>query len=200
MRGEAMRCICERLRARGVDLDQFHALEFYAREGDWQTAAYAPLVKSIEAWEIDPSFEERLRKNLPMATIRVGNSYEMALESINEKKFSWLTFDNPQGIFGSSGQYCEHFEALTLVPWLLAAEGFVIFNVNWKPFNYEQYPEWRRRRNEYYRRTDTGELSLNELVNHYKAYFNALGFKVQEIFSQPRNSEYLAYVVVRLRR
>jgi len=52
------------------------ALEIFAREGDWQTQAYADKVKSLEAWEINPAFESALRKNLPGAKILITDSIE----------------------------------------------------------------------------------------------------------------------------
>ena len=73
-----MRAICEELNRRGYDLSRYDALEFFAREGDWQTLSYADRVRSVEAWEIDPAYEEGLRRNLPQAVIRIGNSFELA--------------------------------------------------------------------------------------------------------------------------
>lgn len=43
------------------------ALEVFAREGDWVTYKYAPYVKSVEAWEINPSYLPKLQTNIPKA-------------------------------------------------------------------------------------------------------------------------------------
>ena len=63
-----MREVVEQLEANfGFPLSEADALELFAREGDWQTVSYAPHVKTLEAWEINPQFREALKRNLPHA-------------------------------------------------------------------------------------------------------------------------------------
>lgn len=196
MRGQAMKSLCAHLIKMNEPINEYHALEFFARAGDWQTCVYAPYVKKLSAWEIDPSFEADLRKNLPAAEIRIGDSYKMAYEKQYQGAFGLIVFDNPQNVFAG---YCEHFEALPLVSQLLAGRGVVVFNINHHPFNYEKSPEWQKRRKEYYGR-DASALDIAFLLNFYADKFNQMGLKVRFVLEEPRNVEYLSYLVYGLEK
>ncbi len=197
MRGEAMRSVCARLRSEGVRLDQFAALDSFAREGDWQTVIYAREVASLEAWEISPEFLPGLQRNLPGATIRIVDFY--AHGAATQDKFDFVVVDNPQATFGPDERYCEHFEALPVVLRLLKPGAFLIFNLNWAPFNFDAHPLWQQRRAAFYGVADTSLLSFEDfLLPFYRQYFARRGFKTLQCFSQPRNDEYLAYAVFRL--
>lgn len=197
MRGEAMVQICTRLKAEGVDMGKLSALEFFAREGDWQTVVYAREVGSIEVWEISPEFLPGLQRNLPEATKRIVDSYAYGAQT--KDRFDFVVLDNPQAVFGPEGRYCEHFEALPVALRLLSSDAFLIFNLNWAPFNFEANTEWQRRRAEFYDTVNTASLSLERfLLPFYQRYFEARGFNVIKSFFQPRNDEYLAYAVFQL--
>lgn len=197
MRGQAMAKICERLKTEGVEMQDFSALDLFAREGDWQTVVYAKKVKSLEAWEINPEFLPGLQRNLPGATLRIVDSYAYGAETSD--RFDFVVLDNPQGTFGPDGRYCEHFEALPVALRLLKPGAFLIFNLNWAPFNFAENSEWQRRRAAFYAQADTSALSLQGfLLPFYADYFAVRGFKVLQSFVQPRNDEYLAYAVFRL--
>lgn len=192
-----MRRICAKLKSDGVRMDRFDALDFFAREGDWQTIVYAGEVATLEAWEIDPAHEPGLRRNLPGATIRIVDSYEEAARCSN--RFDFVVLDNPQATFGPDGKYCEHFEALMAVLRLLRPGAFLIFNVNWAPYGFEQHPEWQRRRQAFYGLADTSNLSVEEfLLPFYSRLLESRGFRVTRRFAEPRNNDYLAYAVFQM--
>ena len=191
MRGEAMRSLCIRLEQMGEPLNDYRALEFFARAGDWQTAEYFLKVKDLCAWEIDPEFELDLTRNLPGADIRIADSYMLAKEKCYQGEFGFVVFDNPQNIFNG---HCEHFEALPLLSNLMAKSGVVIFNVNRCPFNYKQSPEWQKRREEYYGR-DAHELNAVFFIDFYTKKFSDMGLKVRFSFEEQRNKDYLSYMV-----
>ena len=197
MRGEAMGKICTRLKAEGVDMRKLSALDFFAREGDWQTVVYAREVGVMEAWEISPEFLPGLQRNLPGATVRIVDSYAYGPKTTD--RFDFVVLDNPQAIFGPEGRYCEHFEALPVVLRLLRPGAFLVFNLNWAPFNFEANKEWQRRRAEFYGTVDTSSLSLERfMLPYYTRYFEVKGFEIINCFVQPRNNDYLAYAVFRL--
>lgn len=198
MRGEAMRRICERLTLEGVDFSKLTGLDFFAREGDWQTVVYACRVGAIEAWEINPEFLPGLKKNLPDATIRIVDSYEYGRSC--KERFDFVVLDNPQAAFGENAEYCEHFEALPIALNLLRPNGFLIFNMNRAPFNFDAHPDWKKRRNDFYGVADTSSLSVDEfLLPFYRQLFESHGLDTISCFSEPRNQEYLAYAVFRLK-
>lgn len=198
MRGDAMARICERLAGEGVDFSRLTGLDFFAREGDWQTVVYASRLNTLEAWEIDPEYLPGLRRNLPDATIRIVNSYEYGLTCSH--RFDFVVLDNPQATFGPRNEYCEHFDALPVVLNLLRPNGFLIFNVNWAPFNFDAHPAWKKRRKDFYGVADTSNLSVDQfLLPFYREFFGRSGFDTVECFSEPRNQDYLAYAVFNLK-
>ncbi len=193
-----MKRVCTRLKSLGFDLSKLRGLEFFAREGDWQTISYAQEIAELDAWEIDPKFEQALHANLPQARIRIGNSFELAQKSEFVGVFDFIVYDNPQGIFGGSKMYCEHFEALEMTSLLARPESISIFNVNRQPFNYDSFPDWRHRRDEFYKHSNTSLLEEEFVLDFYRTYFQARGFDLREAFIEPRHEDYLIYYVAAL--
>lgn len=200
MRGEAMKRICCKLEDKGYNLSTINALEFFAREGDWQTIVYAGKVKTLCAWEIDPKFENMLKKNLPKAEIEIGDSFILARKPQNRRRFDMIVFDNPQALYGKKNQYCEHFEALEAVPYLLSEQGIVIFNINYKPFDFDDQKEWQRRRERFYGLQNTSILATDFLLRFYGCFFQGKKFNTKFSFIENRNDDYLAYLVFGLER
>lgn len=202
MRGEAMGKIVEFLQSDGEDLSTFDALEFFAREGDWQTIKYSGKVKSLSAWEIDPQFKSALEKNLPNAEIRIGDSYELAKEGNYREKFNFLVIDNPQYLFGLDKEYCEHFEALeSAFPMCDSSRDcFIVFNINSKPFDYDSLVDWQERRNNYYGINDASKLDIEKTQAFYISKFKDFGFEVEYCKVFHRNPEYLHYLLFKFRK
>lgn len=192
-----MKRLCERLGQMGESLSHYRALEFFARTGAWQTMAYIDKVKSLTAWEIDCGFEAELRRNLPQARVIIGDSFKLARQRQFFGAFEFIVIDNPQGIFEG---HCEHFEALHLVRRLLSPKGGVlVFNVNRRPYNYEQHPEWQKRRKKYYGR-DAAYLDSEFLLGFYTEKLLSMGLDMRFSFEEQRNKEYLSYLVFGLAR
>lgn len=196
MRGQAMKRICDKLIKNGFQLDKYIALEFFAREGNWQTKSFSKFVKALYAWEIDIKFKDQLILNHPNANITIGNSFNISRELKYKSLFDFIVIDNPQAVFDG---YCEHFEALNRVNFLLKNSGIVIFNVNKKPFNYSENSIWANRRDDFYGR-NASNLDTKFLIDFYTKLFKSLNFKVKEIFEEKRNYEYLSYIVVFLEK
>ena len=188
-----MRRLCARLAERGIELGSCRALEFFAREGNWQTVRYADKVARLDAWEINPKFEAALRRNLPQAAVRIGDSFALSQLPEFAGRFDFVVYDNPQVTFGDHNQYCEHFEALETLPRLMRERAVAIFNVNREPFDYELFPEWQKRRNRFYQRGDTANLEDGFLRAFYAAYFQGLGLTMLDAFIEPRHESYLSY-------
>jgi hypothetical protein len=193
MKSNAMKNIISKIKNE-INLYEVTALEFFAREGDWQTQDYAEFVKELHAWEIDPQFENNLRRNVPKAKVRIGDSYQMAKEKEFNSIFDMIILDNPQNVFG---QYCEHFEALPLIKDLFKSKDklTLIFNINKKPFNYESQAAWQLRRNEYYEVSDSSNFDLDFLDSFYRKKIESLGLKVIKTFNEARDANYLYYKV-----
>ena len=131
--------------------------------------------------------------------MRIVDSYAYGAQTTD--RFDFVVLDNPQATFGPEDRYCEHFEALPIALRLLRPGAFLIFNLNWAPFNFQAHPEWQRRRAEFYGKVDTCALSLEGfLMPFYRNYLKVRGFRVVQSFAEPRNCEYLAYAVFRLQQ
>lgn len=193
-----MKRICSKLLKRNINLGAMNALEFYAREGDWQTISYADKVASLHAWEINPECEPALRKNLPKAKIRIGDSYQLAKHMEFREKFDLVILDNPQVIYGDKQQYCEHFESIELVHHLLKDKGILIFNINTSPYNYDKQAEWQKRRKAFYGIDQTEKFDFDFLKNFYVEFFKKRNFDVGFIFFEPRHDGMIYYCVVEL--
>ena len=172
------------------NMSRLRALDFFAREGDWQTQSYADKILSLDAWEINPDYEPALRKNLPMANVTIGDSYALAKLPENQGRFDFIFIDNPGGgIFGDG--HCEHFDALELVPLLLDQDGYVVFNVNMKPFDYGKDPAWKAAREEYYGVDDASDLSWRVMLRKfYRRKFESLGLNAEWLICIPSADAY----------
>jgi len=188
MRSYAIKNICKKFKELNIDLSQKVALDFFAREGDWQTQYYSTEVLDLYAWEIDVAYESMLRKNLPNAKISIGDSFKLAAEKLNF--FDMVVLDNPMGCFGKNQEYCEHFEALPLaLEMLKKTGGLLIFNIKTKPFNYENKTRWQKRRNDFYLVNNASNLSKDFIFKFYKTFFNSLKYEVEFLSWQCRPQE-----------
>ena len=190
MREVSIKRICQRLtQEHGVNLEDKVALDFFAREGDWQTQYYAEKVEKVYAWEVNPSYEDKLKQNLPNnAVVTIGNSFDLAAQKKNF--FDIVVLDNPQGCFGKDDVYCEHFEALeTSFKLLKEAGGILIFNIKTEPFNYAEKLEWQNRRNNFYSLQDASLLTKEFVIDFYKKYFSDHGYTTKLIFLEKRPQE-----------
>lgn len=194
-----MRKTLKILKRRGVDISQMRALEVFAREGDWQTIVYAPRVKSMEAWEINPLFKAGLKKNLPEAKIKITDSVKEIRNKKYFGKYDFIVLDNPQGCYGPRAQYCEHFDVILPALKLFNGKGVLIFNVNKQPFNFDNFPNWQKRRAAFYKRKNTAKLSIVWLMNFYKKLFKKNGYSTKFCFNMSRgdykHNDYLHYLV-----
>ena len=165
-RDKGMKAICDYFH-QTEDMRPWNALEFFAREGDWQTLTYANRVAELSAWEIDSTFETNLRKNLPQAKIEIGNSFELAKKSQFFHSFDFVVLDNPQNTYGSDHEYCEHFEAIGAALPLMKDTARLVFNVNLCPYNLSQHPKWSLRRNTFYGLSSTEKLDAPWVQDFY---------------------------------
>jgi len=201
MREVAIKKILSELENRNIDLKNMIALDFFARQGDWQTMHYADKVLETHAWEINESYKKNLIKNLPNnSKVLIGDSFDLAKKE--SKKFDMIIIDNPQGCFGENYEHCEHFEAIDAGIRLLKYEGgILIFNVKTKPFNYDSNIRWQRRRNTFYLVEDASDLSEDFMFNFYKNYLSLGNFHTDFIFWEKRPQESGLYeMAVKIRR
>lgn len=198
-----MKKILEILKQKGIDISQMHALEPFAREGDWQTWVYADKVESLDAWEINPDCEMALRKNLPKARIKIIDSLKEFKKRKYFGKYDFIVIDNPMNCFGAHEQYCEHFDIIPEVCHLLNQKGILIFNINKEPYDYEKNPKLEARRKQFYHQEKTNKLSLKFLLKFYKELFCKYGYTTKFCFNISRGkyecNDFFHYLVFYLK-
>tara|TARA_B100000287_G_scaffold246842_2_gene232020 strand:- start:75 stop:719 length:645 start_codon:yes stop_codon:yes gene_type:complete len=168
------------------NVDKCNAIDIFARKGDWISHIIYPKVNSFEAWEIDPDYIESLQTNLPNAQVHCRDSIKFIKENTDYKKFDIVFIDNGLNCYGENREYCEHFDVLPHIDNISSDNCFVIINVVTKPFSYDDYPDWKTRRNEFYGVSDSSELSLAFLEVFYEDYFSELGYDVLETHTNCR--------------
>lgn len=174
--------LISKLEIRDVKFQSLNALEMFGRGGNWQTAIFEKKVKTLEVWEIDPKWKNELKKNLPKATIKMLDSINTVKNEKSLTKFDLILIDNPMNTYGPQlndsnvGKYCEHFDVIYHIGHIIDKEAIVIFNVNRKPFDYNKFPMWKKRRDKFYGNTDTSNMQINYLLKFYKNFFQKLGF------------------------
>ncbi len=194
-----------KLEERGIDFKKMHALEMFGRDGTWHTSIFAAKVESIEIWEVDKKWKKDLKKNFPKAIIKILDSIKTIHKNEIFSKFDLLLIDNPMNIFGDNTEndnelYCEHFNLITKIEKLAKNKILVIFNVNRCPFNYEEYPIWKKYRENFYGNVDTSNMDLDFLHKFYRNLFKKLGFTtifsidtVRVLYQEKDMTYYFAY-------
>jgi hypothetical protein len=189
---EATQKLISKLEKNGVDFDKLDSLDMFGRDGKWQTSMFANKIKSLEVWEIDRQWEKELKNTLQNAKIRILDSIENLEQLDKSLKFDLILIDNPMNLFGPINsetklpKYCEHFEVLKNIEKIMNNETIVIFNVNRKPFDYEKFPLWKKRRELFYQINSTDKMTIEFLSEFYKEYFKKRGFKTKFLETEIR--------------
>jgi hypothetical protein len=182
---------------KGFRLSTAKALEVFGRKGDWHTVYYAPMVSSLEVWEMDSNFYSDLCRNLPNATVKITDSFSEVRYTTS--KWDFIVIDNPQGVFGE-GQYCEHFELFPHLFRIVKPSSVIVININLEPYDLHKNPSWLQRRQRFYLRARSEKLLPEEAARHYYRLCAENGFRVDWHFFIPRNSfiSYLAFGISRI--
>ena len=183
----------KKLEEKNVKFSAMKAIELFSRDGTLHTKYYANKIASLDAWEIDTQWEIELRKNLPNATIIIGDSIDYILNSKNKTTYDLIVIDAPLNNFGetnnsiNTGAFCEHFDIIEHIGNLIDKKAIIIFNVNIKPFNYDKWPLLKKRRDEFYgENVDTSNLKIDFLLDFYTELFKNVGLKTDFHINNPR--------------
>jgi hypothetical protein len=195
-----------KLKYKKVKLRNLDALELFARMGTDHTLDYKNKVKSIEAWEIEESYEVALRYTLPEAKVKITNTFKEVKET--NKKYGFVVCDNWMSTYGPNDAYCEHFELFPDIFNLLTNQAILIVNVI--PFvskpDKEKRPslfnnEQLKRRKIFYKTEHPENLSLKEIASIYSLYANQNRYDVKWYFTEKRsNRPHVYYLVMSLQQ
>lgn len=185
-----------KLIAQGINISEAHALEVFGCNGDGHSKDYARKVASLEVWDIAPTHESGLRENLPMAIVKICDSYNEI--RITGRKYGLIVIDNSP-IYPP---YIEHFD---LFPHVLdIADSKLVLIINIIPeINrtvVRMYPkmldaEVLERRKSFYGVEDPQLIPIENMIAKYREDFELKGFVVERYFTQRRN-KMLHYLVL----
>jgi len=201
-----MKHVIDFLKSKDIPLEKLHAVEIFGGTGKTD-AILAKNVKTFEIWEIDQKLKPQLEKRFPNSKIKICDSIEILKNSQKIRKSDLILIDNPMSVFGmekNSVGYCEHFDVIKNIEKLIDKEAIVIFLVNKKPFFSKKLKKknilWRKRRQEFYGKVDTNNMSIQFLSSFYTELFRSIGLNT--IFSNiiPRHSPHLDYFIFMLRK
>lgn len=190
------------LKRRGVDLASLDAVEMFAHTGFLHTKDYQPLVRSLEAWELDPSKEPELKQNLPGATVRITDTYQEVRTT--PRRFGLVLADAPDCCHGLHDEYCEHFDILPELFRIVTASPVLILNVmpgEGQPSHRipPQSAKHRERRRVFYGTEHPERIPVAEMLPAYKRIIETHGFIIDWYFSAPRTRDgRLHYLVMKL--
>ena len=181
----------------GFPSQHFVALDVFARMGLINTRDFAPRCDVLECWEIDPEILPWLRRFVPRATVREGDSIVATREHRHSlDHYDLVVVDNPPSPFG--GNYCEHFDHF---PEILDYAGpRCILAFNFVP-DLGRTPQgraggssallepWQERRRAFYGSPGDGVVvPLERARNTYRAMMEGRGLRVVEDTLVPRNA------------
>jgi hypothetical protein len=202
------------LKRRSVDLRTRNGLDVYGGTGFRTTKHYAPLLRSLEVWEINPNFEPELRRNLPNACVKIVDSYE----EINRAhgKYSFIHVDSP---VSTHGGHVEHFDLFPHIFRLMDDDSVLVIHVisqadprtSAHPDYTDLLDEARvARRSSFYETEQSDNIPLEQLAAHYRRLMEKNGltlewhfftrrWELRRLLPLPINMYYLALKVRRTR-
>lgn len=178
-----------------------NTLEVFGYKGEYHTLDYVGHVKELDIWEIAEDCEQPLKKNLPLANVKITNSYE-EIKTTN-KTFDTIIIDNHQGIFGDDK--CEHFEIIDDCFKKLNNKAVLIANIipNILISKYNTTKETRQRHIEkrilFYKHQTGTDIDLQFFERFYRRTSINHGFNVDNLFFVKRNY-LMTYVVLCLEK
>jgi hypothetical protein len=141
---------------------------------------------------------------LPKSKVKIIDSIKTLQENENLHSYDLILVDNPNNTYGPNGEYCEHFDILENIKKIIDKKATVIFNVNRNPFNYSDFPEWKKRREEFYQKMETEKMSINDLLRFYKEFFKKNGLEtifcinvVRVLFEEIDTNHYFAFSLIK---
>jgi hypothetical protein len=183
-----MQRVVKGLKRRGVDLSSRHGLDVYGGTGFRTTRHYAPLLRSLEVWEINSDFEAALRRNLPGAHIKITDSYEELKRT--DRRYGYIVLDNP---LETHGGHTEHFDmfpgiframdddCVLVIHVFPEADPRTLDNPDYKGLGLFDEEHLARRRS-FYETDHPEKVTLEELATHYRGLLEKNEFTLERHF------------------
>jgi hypothetical protein len=180
-----MQKIVAELRRRNVDLSGMRALEVFGYTGERLTRHYAPFVKSLEIWELDPVHESTLRRNFPRAEVQIVDSYEQVRRA-ERRTYDFVVIDNhitPDEHFGLFPHIFRLLSKSSVLMVLVAPDANArVRRLHPDIFNAQHLAHRRA----FYGTEHPERMSLDELALHYRELASENDFQVDWHFFRNR--------------
>jgi hypothetical protein len=204
MHREKLVQIIEAINAR-TPLKELDLLEIFGRAGDLQTEYYAPLVRSIEVWEIRETWREALSKNIPCATVKIVDSFKEIKTA--SRQFGFIVIDCP--FLAANDDHWEAFDLFSSLYGWLQPKSYVLMNLFHNPIRYLQLTRptllskywdgwgplkrksWKKARENFFNVKEP--IPLEAMVNKYRRLPEAHGFKYSWDITVPHNEAVTYY-------
>lgn len=193
--------VFSKIEKKGIDLKKVNALQTFGGSGNGMERFYKDKVKQLEVWEIEKSFEEQLRKNLPRATIKITDSFKEITQTM--KKFNMILIDNPMSVFG---EHCEHFDMFMESFHIMKDECIVVLDIipsledRGIEFDYLCSNEHLLARKLFYRTNSPKNITIEKMLETYKEIAINKGYDIRWYFTEERSGNFIQYLVLNLKK
>jgi hypothetical protein len=193
--------VLNKITAKEVKLEGIFALQTFGGTGNGMERFYKDKVNELDVWEIEKSFEKKLKGNLPNANIKITDSFKEIQKT--EKKYNMILIDNPMGVFG---EHCEHFDMYMECFKVMRDECIVVLdiipnlkNIS-KKFTYIKNSNNILSRKLFYRFHDPLNIPIEAMVQTYREIANKNGFEIKWYFTEERSGDFIEYLVLNLKK
>lgn len=200
LRLSPMHAVLRGLRKRGTDPGTCSAVECFAYTGGMHTLDYAPSVKELELWEINPAHHAVLTRRFPQAVVRTVDTYEEVRRTT--RTFDLIVVDNSP----YHGGHVEHFDMFPSIFRMVPASAVLILDVlpEMNATVRTKYPEVFRpealeARRQFYGVEDPAVIPPATIARAYATRAASEGFRVDWHFFRKRNP-ILTYLVMKISR
>ncbi|HVZ42103.1 MAG TPA: hypothetical protein VHI13_22680 [Candidatus Kapabacteria bacterium] len=193
-----MQRVVRRLKRLGVRLNELDALEMFGGTGTFHTIDYAARVRSLDAWELDPTRAAEFRRTVPNAKITITDAYLAAKNA--SKRYGLIVADNPMSWHGD---HVEHFDLLGEILRIAQPDAVVILNVipeitpaALRRFPYLSNERQREARSAFYRTATPDSIGREQILDAYASRAAAAGRSIAWSFFVRRH--FVFYLVLGL--
>lgn len=144
-------------------------------------------VEIMEIWDNNPDNEAKIHENCPDSTVKICNSYEEILKT--RKRFDLVICDNPI----CDNKKIEHFAIFEHILRICSKNATIIIDIipektelSQRRCNNNFNELHNRNRMKFYATSQPEKISINHMVDTYRAIIEEKGFKLIAFNSMPR--------------
>ena len=157
-------------------------IDLFSGDGSFCSYILWEIAAQMDCVVYDESAIAEVRKKIPKANVIHGDACVIARDTT--KNYEIVFCDNPQGILPN--KTCEYFELLVTMPKLVKKGGYLIHNINVRPYNFDSSSEWASCRRAFYKSNQIESLDINLMTSFHENMVRKQGFNIQSVTAYPR--------------